>query len=236
LSSGHLTFHLDKLKGLIKVNADSNYELTEDGKEALRLVLAINSADKACADSKKGNRMNSNNLAWVATLIAIVVISGISINGVYGMYIELENDQGKEQLWVQLWMLLDDAEKSLKEATKAADSGDLCGARYGVVVTSTYIDIISQHTMGIEQMGQDYGRFCNEGMQYIWTIQSAPVSVEEAMANGSVTDSQITFLQDFSSALGSLKCGIHHTDGGSFMIDDVNACINHFKALAENAC
>lgn len=37
-SSGHLQFHLEKLNGLIKVNPGGNYALTDDGKEALRLM------------------------------------------------------------------------------------------------------------------------------------------------------------------------------------------------------
>jgi hypothetical protein len=37
-SSGHLAFHLGKLKPLVKVDADGNYELAQDGREALRLA------------------------------------------------------------------------------------------------------------------------------------------------------------------------------------------------------
>lgn len=37
-SSGHLTFHVEKLNGLVKVTSDGRYALTDDGKEAIRLV------------------------------------------------------------------------------------------------------------------------------------------------------------------------------------------------------
>ncbi len=37
-SSGHLTFHLGKLGGLVSLGSDGRYELTDDGKEALRIV------------------------------------------------------------------------------------------------------------------------------------------------------------------------------------------------------
>ena len=39
-SSGHLQFHLGKLSGLIKTDAAGNYELTDDGKEALHVAQA----------------------------------------------------------------------------------------------------------------------------------------------------------------------------------------------------
>ncbi len=94
-----------------------------------------------------------------------MIIAGISLNGAYGTYAELRNDQGKERLWGQLWLLLEDAEMSLREAATATGSGDLCAARYGVAVANTYLDVIAHHSMGIEQLGQDYSRFCNECMQ-----------------------------------------------------------------------
>jgi len=37
-SSGHIQFHLEKLDGLIKVTPEGKYALTDEGKEALRLV------------------------------------------------------------------------------------------------------------------------------------------------------------------------------------------------------
>jgi DNA-binding transcriptional ArsR family regulator len=37
-SSGHLTFHLEKLDGLVRVASDGRYALTDDGREAIRLV------------------------------------------------------------------------------------------------------------------------------------------------------------------------------------------------------
>ena len=36
-SSGLLQFHLSKLQGLVKTASDGNYELTDEGKEALRI-------------------------------------------------------------------------------------------------------------------------------------------------------------------------------------------------------
>src|SRR5215472_6134006 len=37
-SSGNLSFHLGKLASLVKTNSDGNYALTDDGKEAVRVV------------------------------------------------------------------------------------------------------------------------------------------------------------------------------------------------------
>lgn len=42
-SSGHLQFHLGRLAAFVKTNSDGNYILTDDGKEALRLIAAVGS-------------------------------------------------------------------------------------------------------------------------------------------------------------------------------------------------
>ena len=42
-SSGHLQFHLGKLDGLVKTTPEGNYVLTDDGKEALRLLETMGS-------------------------------------------------------------------------------------------------------------------------------------------------------------------------------------------------
>lgn len=37
-SSGHMSFHLGKLKDLVKTTPDGTYVLTDDGREALRII------------------------------------------------------------------------------------------------------------------------------------------------------------------------------------------------------
>jgi DNA-binding HxlR family transcriptional regulator len=39
-SSGHLQFHLGKLAGLVTTNAEGSYTLTDDGREAIRVLKA----------------------------------------------------------------------------------------------------------------------------------------------------------------------------------------------------
>lgn len=46
-SSGHLQFHLSKLNGLVKITPEGNYKLTDDGKEALRILRTMKKAGEA---------------------------------------------------------------------------------------------------------------------------------------------------------------------------------------------
>jgi len=41
-SSGHLSFHLEKLANLVKTTLDGDYELSDEGTDALRLFMTLN--------------------------------------------------------------------------------------------------------------------------------------------------------------------------------------------------
>ncbi len=234
-SSGHLTFHLDKLKGLIKINTDGNYELADDGKEALRLISVFNTGVKECSEPKKDWKQNSN-VVWAAALIAIVLISAVSINGMYGTYLALRNDEGKEQTWSIFWRNVDDARIHILNSMAAVYANDLCAARYELAVAEVYLDLVIFKTEGLNQLGQDCRILCDEGIHYIYLLKPTLSTIRESMANGSVTDGQLVFLDNLASALNSLLNSMQHEEGGPFTINDVYAIINQFKALAETAC
>lgn len=81
-SSGHLQFHLGKLDGLVKTTPEGNYVLTDDGKEALRLLETVGnvkgmmSNEMSDADYMKGMiRRLQLSIAFVAIFIVLVLIS-----------------------------------------------------------------------------------------------------------------------------------------------------------------
>jgi DNA-binding transcriptional ArsR family regulator len=79
-SSGNLTFHLGKLVNLIKTNSDGNYQLTDDGREAVRVI----ETSVQCELSKKlGDRSVSPkfnlgiiaiSIVWAITMILVSVL------------------------------------------------------------------------------------------------------------------------------------------------------------------
>jgi len=82
-SSGHLSFHLGKLGDLVKTNADGNYILTDDGKEAVRVTET--SLQTAVTKGLKGNSISRKFvLAIVAIAIVwacVMVITSIVLSG-----------------------------------------------------------------------------------------------------------------------------------------------------------
>lgn len=232
-SSGHLTFHLDKLKCLLKVNTEGNYELTDDGKEALRLVSVFNAAVKERAEPKRTNWKNSYNIAWAATLIAIVVIGGIAINGMYGINLAIRNEQGKEQTWSLFWTTLDDARIHVQNAIKEVNANDFCAARYELAVAEVYLDLIVFKTAGLNQLGEDYRKLCDEGIHYIYLLKPTLSRIRESMSNGNITEGQQLFMQNLDAALYYLRDSLRHATDGPYTIDDLDVNINRFKALAE---
>ncbi len=92
-SGGLLQFHLGKMSGLVKVTPEGNYALTDEGKEALRTVVA--NADVSNNHiARRINRRKTKILAIALTLsiIATVGVVGYAhyVNGFYRFYLELE--------------------------------------------------------------------------------------------------------------------------------------------------
>jgi DNA-binding transcriptional ArsR family regulator len=85
-SSGHLQFHLAKLDGLVVTSADGTYVLTDDGREALRVV-----GDRAVSIGQGSGRRNSEGKMlvsrWLLVGAVALVIFVASITGL--VYVQL---------------------------------------------------------------------------------------------------------------------------------------------------
>jgi DNA-binding transcriptional ArsR family regulator len=80
-SSGHLTFHLDKLDGLVTVNRQGNYILSDLGKEALAMTERIGAP---LAKQVSGNRVSVNKSLLGALLITLFVLAVLAAPAVSG--------------------------------------------------------------------------------------------------------------------------------------------------------
>ena len=58
-SSGHLTFHLSKLAGLVKTNLEGKYYLTDGGREALRVTRIAGESLDISKNKEGDTRVNS---------------------------------------------------------------------------------------------------------------------------------------------------------------------------------
>jgi len=80
-SSGHLQFHLGKLAGLVTTNAEGSYTLTDDGREAIRVLKAIPTTSEQVPLVSKVPKIRYNWLIPILAilLIAIVILAGLAI-------------------------------------------------------------------------------------------------------------------------------------------------------------
>ncbi len=77
-SSGHLTFHLEKLSGLISLGPDGRYGLTDDGREALRIVGVARNWNDEGARRKRPVEVRRAVLAGlVVLLVVLAAIAGV---------------------------------------------------------------------------------------------------------------------------------------------------------------
>ena len=78
-SSGHLQFHLGKLDGLVSTNAEGSYTLTDDGKEAIRVLKAIpTGSEQIPAVSRAPHRRDD----WLTPILAVLLIAIVALAGV----------------------------------------------------------------------------------------------------------------------------------------------------------
>ncbi len=80
-SSGNLSFHLGKLEALVKTNSEGNYILTDDGKEALRIIETTVRTGASGMNSLKGHSgINlipiAISIVWAFTMLAVSFFVG----------------------------------------------------------------------------------------------------------------------------------------------------------------
>ena len=76
-SSGHLQFHLGKLSGLVETTSEGSYALTDDGREAIR-VLTLTSEGKGGS----GAHFRLGQPVWTKALVAVLLIAVVLLAGV----------------------------------------------------------------------------------------------------------------------------------------------------------
>jgi hypothetical protein len=74
-SSGQLQFHLGKLQGLLRTTPEGNYTLSDEGKEALRIV-----AVKESVKTKTTNRPSITPLKIITLILVIALVFTVSIS------------------------------------------------------------------------------------------------------------------------------------------------------------
>ena len=72
-SRGHLTFHLSKLAGLVKTNAEGKYCLTDSGREALRVIIVA------------GETLRTSKSKGDTRVPSIIMAIGFSIGGLVAL-------------------------------------------------------------------------------------------------------------------------------------------------------
>ena len=81
-SNGLLAFHVGKLEGLVKQNSEGSYALTDEGREALRIIDASKSSEKN-GTSLRGQRriihIEKRKLIYAALLVTLLILASIII-------------------------------------------------------------------------------------------------------------------------------------------------------------
>lgn len=79
-SSGHLQFHLGKLTGLVDTTSDGSYVLTDEGREAVRVLNLTTSGSSGSLSGGKASLLRRSS--WTRPLIAVLMILVLVLSGV----------------------------------------------------------------------------------------------------------------------------------------------------------
>src|SRR5271166_3847845 len=78
-SNGLLTFHLGKLRGLVRLNPEGNYALTDEGREALRMVEASRKQPEIHPGKGTTIHLPHQRAILAGLLVALIVVGSVAV-------------------------------------------------------------------------------------------------------------------------------------------------------------
>jgi DNA-binding transcriptional ArsR family regulator len=79
-SGGHLQFHLSRLSGLVQTSASGDYALTDDGRDALRIVGSAETSGRGISrEEVRRNEVRLSRALLAALLAAMVLVGSLAV-------------------------------------------------------------------------------------------------------------------------------------------------------------
>ncbi|GEM_PF-1684024 len=229
-SSGHLTFHLDKLKGFIKANTDGDYELTDDGKEALRLASIFINTNKEQKPQRADNGWKKCNIVWAVALVAIVGISFLSINTIYMHAISLQEDRLGDTGFANFKANVYLAQSHVSTARALISHQDYDSARMELVRAGVIFELLSEQSWGLPTLGGNFSALYDQVPHKIYLLKPYLSNIEQSLTNGSVTSNQTAFLRELDISLQYLFDNLVETEQKK-SVTNLDIIVSKFSTL-----
>ncbi|MGA2198305.1 MAG: helix-turn-helix domain-containing protein [Nitrososphaerales archaeon] len=78
-SSGLLAFHLGKLTGLVKLNPEGSYALTDEGREALRIIDAGRKQGEGHPSARTALHLPHQKAILAGLLVVLIVLGSVAV-------------------------------------------------------------------------------------------------------------------------------------------------------------
>ena len=78
-SNGLLAFHLGKLNGLVKLNSESSYALTDEGREALRIIEASRKQPEGHSVQRPAFHLPHQKAILAGLFVALILLSSVAV-------------------------------------------------------------------------------------------------------------------------------------------------------------
>jgi DNA-binding HxlR family transcriptional regulator len=233
-SSGHLSFHLNKLGNLVRIDSEGNYSLTDDGREALRLLDTVGEAKYQAYHSPTNvKEWWEENKKVIAVAVIVIVIAGLSIFA-YNSYYDYQSQRQVEVFAFEGAIATSSVD--LTRSIQCIENNDSANSIQMLGASSVLVDDVLNNYMYISD---DYSLFLSSTMGDRQYIASTLTLIADNISDGTGTNEDTKFISDCANATWFLSLSLFPIGPQSlleqFKISNLTTNIDNFHTLNEEA-
>lgn len=230
-SSGHLSFHLGKLNGLIKIDESGNYALTDDGREATRLIDSMGEArnerlpnEERMQFSRIGSKKATMAGLILVLLIAIPTIAYLCYNN---YMLTRQSDLLKLSVYNEVrWSVFSGIASDLRTCFYYYDKGDYSQSLLSFDKAWSRLNGMAR---SMPLLGSDFEKLNITNMDM---IDQQLQHMRDGVVSGSLNYNQIEYLKKCTFTFLYLTYSIKDPENGIYAIMDVDQISGMILELA----
>lgn len=234
-SSGHLSFHLNKLSNLVRIDSEGNYSLTDDGREALRLLETVGEARYQAYHAPTNlKEWWAGNKKVITAVIIVLIISSLCIFS-YNSYSAYQSQRGVQKMAFASVVMTSSID--LTRSMYYIENNDPANSIRMLGASSVLIDDVFSNYYYISH---DFSLFLSSTESDRRFIASTLTVIADKVSNGTCSNDDKKFISDCANVTWFLGEGLFPMSSPpslfeQFKIANLTTNIDNFHALYEEA-
>ncbi len=222
-SSGRLQFHLGKLDTLVKVVSEGQYALSDEGREALQV-----SETRRIEPNHPSKAERQRKVA--GAVIAILIITTIALSG-YAFTLFNQINEMKLDTYEIMRNDVLFAKQALNQTADSLLRNDSRGALFFMDDALSFFDR-SRYTSSV-WLSDDYRKlYSSISLLFPYYIGDRLLDIRSAIAEGTVTQEDITYIQECDEFFWNLYWDMPPPQWGQYSIINPQGKLDGLEALA----